>query len=163
MEYKVIKFKKAFTMVELIFVIVIIGILATFAVPRLVVTRDDAKISKTVSNLKILLHDASSYYLSQSGDVWKTSKWSDVTDSIDSIQGATATLNSPVKIYGEYGVTCFTVTPNTDSNGTTILTITTNNTTDIICSKAQEVAKKDGIIDTLSGKLLQLGGQSISF
>ena len=38
--------RKAFTMLELIFVIVIIGILATIAVPRLWVTRDDAIITK---------------------------------------------------------------------------------------------------------------------
>ena len=39
--------KKAFTMVELVFVIVVIGILAAIAVPRLAVTRDDAVIVKT--------------------------------------------------------------------------------------------------------------------
>ncbi|EIF51141.1 prepilin-type N-terminal cleavage/methylation domain-containing protein [Sulfurovum sp. AR] len=38
--------KRAFTMVELIFVIVVIGILAAIAVPKLAVTRDDAYISK---------------------------------------------------------------------------------------------------------------------
>ena len=157
-----IKSKKAFTMIELIFVIVIIGILAAVAIPRLAVTRDDAKIAKTVSNLKVLLYDSFSFYTSQSESIWKVSKWSDVTDTIDSVQGATATLNSSVKIYGEDGVTCFTVTPNTDANGT-ILTVIANNTTDVICSKAQEVAKKDGIVDNTYGKTLQLGGQSVSF
>ena len=67
--------KKAFTMIELIFVIVIIGILAGVALPRLAATRDDAKITKTVSNLKVILYDSFSYYTSQGGDVWKTSKW----------------------------------------------------------------------------------------
>ena len=38
--------KKAFTMMELVFVIVVIGILATVAIPRLAATRDDAVITK---------------------------------------------------------------------------------------------------------------------
>jgi general secretion pathway protein G len=40
------KFKSAFTMIELIFTIVIIGILASIAIPSLTTTRDDAKISR---------------------------------------------------------------------------------------------------------------------
>ncbi|RUM74735.1 MAG: ABC transporter permease [Sulfurovum sp.] len=43
---KNIKQKKAFSMIELVFVIVIIGILAAVAIPRLAATRDDAMISK---------------------------------------------------------------------------------------------------------------------
>lgn len=43
--------RKAFTMVELIFVIVILGILAGVAIPRLAVTRDDAIITKARSDV----------------------------------------------------------------------------------------------------------------
>jgi general secretion pathway protein G len=38
--------RKAFTMIELVFVIVVIGILVGVAVPKLAATRDDASISK---------------------------------------------------------------------------------------------------------------------
>lgn len=38
--------RNAFTMIELVFVIVVLGILAAIAVPRLAATRDDAMIAK---------------------------------------------------------------------------------------------------------------------
>lgn len=40
------KFSHAFTMLEMVFVIVVLGILASIAVPRLAATRTDAEISK---------------------------------------------------------------------------------------------------------------------
>ena len=43
--------KKAFTMIELIFVIVVIGILAAIAIPRLAATRDDAQITKAIATV----------------------------------------------------------------------------------------------------------------
>ena len=66
--------KKGFTMIELIFVIVILGILASVAIPRLAATRTDAEVAATVANLRTLLNDVASYYAvkgSFDGATWK--------------------------------------------------------------------------------------------
>jgi general secretion pathway protein G len=49
MEYK--DNRKAFTMIELIFVITVIGILAAVAIPKLAMNRDDAVVTKAKSTI----------------------------------------------------------------------------------------------------------------
>ena len=57
--------KKAFTMIELILIIVVIGILAAIAIPRISATRDDAVLVKTMAEIRTATEEINAYYISQ--------------------------------------------------------------------------------------------------
>ncbi len=73
-------------MIELIFVIVILGILAAVAIPKLAATRDDAKISKGATELATAISDIGAYYTSH-GSFAKVSDMTNVSFD-DNTKGA---------------------------------------------------------------------------
>ncbi|WP_294965699.1 type II secretion system protein [Sulfurimonas sp.] len=65
--------RAGFTMIELIFVIVILGILAAVAIPKLAATRDDAEFSKMLANTGTCINDIGAAYTATGSDINATS------------------------------------------------------------------------------------------
>ena len=81
--------RSGFTMIELIFVIVILGILASVAIPKLAGTRDDAKISAEVSSLRQVIENLGMEYTAST-----TIATASVTEANAAIDCFAITLNS---------------------------------------------------------------------
>lgn len=73
----VFKMKKAFTLLELIVVIVIIGIIASFAIPNYQNSIERAHERDAILNLTAL-HSSNQVYRSQTGSYWPSSNNQDV-------------------------------------------------------------------------------------
>ena len=120
--------KSAFTMIELIFVIVVLGILAAVAVPKLAATRDDAKISAAKATVAAL----------RSGIVgWRQQRMLQGTTDCSGLTDLSTVLNytpdvGTVSTSG-YSVTILGQTCNFSLN-TTNCTLTTSSS-GTVCSK----------------------------
>ena len=101
-------------MIELIFVIVILGILAAVAIPKLALTRDDAEISKTASNIQTLISDLGSYYTSQG----EFATDSDINKAVKKMSN----VKTPVKAKDDE---CLEVRPGNNTSGEIGITVKT--------------------------------------
>lgn len=147
--------KNAFSLIELIFVILILGLMGMVAIPKLSATRDDAKTSRLAHNIMTMAFEVSTYAISK-GQI--DSDFLNMSNTAQVMTGnGTATLGS-YKADFPYGATspCMTLEVVNPTSDTAQLSITASSTGDSLCIQAQS------LIDT--GVFpMKLKGTSVSY
>jgi len=118
----------AFTMIELIFVIVILGVLAAVAIPRLAATRNDGGAAVVANDLGNCISGA--------GGAYQMDNAFDVTSDAC----VNATVTNP----------CFTVVPD-NATGILLVTDVAGAAAGSVCLAAQVLVAENGLSSTAPG------------
>jgi general secretion pathway protein G len=123
---KNMKFKKAFSLIELIFVIAILGIIATFAVPKLLNTKANAVVTTIKQDINTITTAIQSQYM--------------LNNSIDKITDSVTINEKNWKIedtklqYDVEGTNCVTIEVSSNN-----LIVNINETSSSLCQKLYDV------------------------
>ena len=144
--------RTAFTMIELIFVIVILGILVAVAAPKLAATSNNARVSKGVAEINTLIKDLGTYYITRGNFDFSEGGPANMTNVIVD----KTNLSDGTKFYYEIpeGDNCIGIIIS-DANGSIILSDESGNGT-TVCEGVVESITKNGLV-----KEHKFGGTSI--
>jgi general secretion pathway protein G len=158
--------RSGFTMIELIFVIVILGILAAVAIPKLAATRDDAKIATKVQEGTAVVSEIGAYYTAH-GAFTTVSQMTNVqlsSDGTQNILGGAEDLNSTNEVFLTDGKGIGCVSYKTIANGSPDgnLTVTSLTGASTICTAIRK-AMDDRNISSAAGITHKFGGGNVTF
>ena len=148
--------RPAFTIVELIFIIVVIAILAVIALPKLAATRDDAKLTVTAHNIMVGAGEIAAYAVAQGHT---TANLGDMSNAIKKLLDdgiASETGNYEVHIGAGSSGDCVRLKIENPGANTETLKLLYGNDSGDQCSRLKD------LIDTASFPL-PLRGSIISF
>ena len=150
----VFQMRKAFTLIELIFVIVIIAVLASIAIPKLAATRDDAKISAKAQNIMIAANEIAAYAVARGHTEANLSDMSNSIASMISREEAVDTGSHQVDVKVEDTSDCIIIKINDPGTNTETLVVDYGGTTNHNCDRLHSLIDSEAFPIPLHGILV---------